>query len=104
MWKDTMMKTLPPLAPERAEALAAEALAWLASDPARLQGFMAATGTSVADLRAHLTAPEMLSAVMAHVLTEDAMVIECCAALGIAPEQAAMIRASLPGGGEVHWT
>ena len=103
------MKTHPPLALDRAEALAAEALAWLASDPERLQGFMTATGISVGDLRAQLSAPqgrgaEVLGAVMAHILTEDAMVLACSAALAIAPEQAAMIRAALPGGGEVHWT
>jgi hypothetical protein len=99
-----MYRAATPVAPPQAEALAAQALEWLATDPARLEGFMAATGTSVQDLRANLSAPELLGAVMGYILSEDAMVIDCCAALGVAPQQAAMIRAALPGGEEVHWT
>ncbi len=87
-----------------AEALAARALEWLVADHARLQGFMGATGLSAADLRARINDPDMLGAVMGFILSEDGMVIECCAALDVPPHQAAMIRDALPGGGEVHWT
>jgi hypothetical protein len=89
---------------EMAEALAAKALEWLVQDHARLQGFMGATGLSPADLRARIHEPETLVAVMGFILSEDGMVLECCAALGVPPHQAAMIRDALPGGGEVHWT
>lgn len=88
----------------QAELLAAQVLDWLAGDPARIGAFMAACGTDPAALRAQAGTPEMLLAVLDFLLSDEAMLLACCADLGVAPTAPAMAQAALPGGAQYHWT
>lgn len=97
---------MPPTAMHQAEAeaLAIQVLGWLAGQEDRLTRFLAMSGASVGDLRAQAAEPAFLGAVLDFLLGEDAAVIACCEALGIAPEDPMRARASLPGGDLPHWT
>ncbi len=90
--------------PQAAAALAADALAWLLSEPDRLQHFLAATGQTPAALRAGLEAPETWAAVLDFVLMDDAWVLDCAAATGHDPQHFWPARQALPGGGAPNWT
>lgn len=89
---------------EAAELLGAHLLDWLAADPARLAGFLGATGIAPADLRASAGTPETLLAVLDHLLTDEAMLLAACRDLGLSPELPARARQALPGGEQIHWT
>jgi len=91
----------------RAELLAVQVLGWLAEDHARIAAFLAASGTAPDSLRARAQDPEdpsFLLALIEFVMADEAMLLDCCAALEIAPEMPGAARAALPGGAQVHWT
>lgn len=88
----------------RAEALAAGALAWLAADEERLTAFLAHTGADAADLCARLADAEFLGFVLDHLLSDEAMVMQFCAAAGLRPDEPMRARAALPGGDVPNWT
>lgn len=89
---------------ETAQTLALQCLAWLAADDERLGAFLAETGIDPAALRRRAGDPLLLAAVMDHLLAEDARLLDCAAALSVAPEHLAGIRVALPGGDVPHWT
>lgn len=89
---------------ELAQVTALRALAWLAGQDALFEGFLAQSGADAAQLRAEAQNPAILRAVLDHILLDDAWVIECAGALGIAPEDLPMARAVLGGGDRMHWT
>ncbi|MFP4275661.1 MAG: DUF3572 domain-containing protein [Paracoccaceae bacterium] len=89
---------------DAAEALALEALGWLAGNEDLLPVFMGATGVSAGELRAQAAAPEFLGAVLDFLLMDDAWVIAFCDAAGRAYTDVAAARAALPGGAQVNWT
>lgn len=91
-------------AQDSAEALALQALEWLAGQDDLFPQFMAATGADVADLPLAATRPEFLAAVLDFLLMEDAMVIGFCDAAGLRNETPMQMRALLPGGPGPHWT
>lgn len=88
----------------QAEYLAAQVLGWLATQPDRIGAFMAAGGMDPAALRAQIGEPGLMLAVLEFLLSDEAMLLECCAALQIAPEEPGAALAALPGGAQVHWT
>lgn len=92
------------MTPQQAEYFAVQVLGWLATDPARIGGFLAMSGTAPQDLRARAADPDFLLAVVEFLLADEAMLLECCAALEVAPTFPASARAALPGGEQVHWT
>jgi hypothetical protein len=92
------------LARERAEAVAAEALGWIAGDGELLGVFMGSTGIGVDDLRAAADTPEVLAAVLDFLMQDDAWVTGFCDAAGLTYDTPAQARAALPGGVQVHWT
>ncbi|KPQ08175.1 MAG: Protein of unknown function (DUF3572) [Rhodobacteraceae bacterium HLUCCA12] len=87
-----------------AEFLAVRILGWLAEDHARIGAFLAASGTAPGMLRARASDPDFLLAVIEFLMADEAMMLDCCAALEIAPHDPAEARAHLPGGATVHWT
>ena len=93
-----------PLPRPAAEALGAQVLAWMAADPDRIARFAGVTGAEIADLRAAAGQPEFLGFVLDFLLSDEAMLIECCVALGIQPDRPFRARAGLPGGDMPHWT
>lgn len=89
---------------DMAEAIAAQALAWLAGDPENLNGFLALSGLSPAELMAQAADARTLGAVLDFVLTEDRLVIGFCDTASLAYTVPQMARAALPGGEIYHWT
>lgn len=87
-----------------AELLAARILDWLAQDPARIGAFLAASGTDPASLRPRAQDPAFLLAVIDFLMADEALLLDCCAALGLPPETPGQALAALPGGAQVHWT
>lgn len=89
---------------ESAEAMALQALGWLAGQDELFPQFLGATGADVADLPLAATRPEFLAAVVDFILMDDAMVIGFCDAVGLRYEMPMQMRALLPGGSGPHWT
>ncbi|WP_299557633.1 DUF3572 domain-containing protein [uncultured Sulfitobacter sp.] len=87
-----------------AETTALQALGWLVGNDEMLPVFLGATGASEADLRAAADDPAFLGGVLDFILMDDAWVIACCDALGIAYDQMQQARAALPGGEQINWT
>ncbi len=89
---------------DSAEAFAASVLAWLAEDHGRIGSFLGWSGENPASLRSRLTDPGLLLAVLDFLMTDEALLLEACAALDVPPETPGQARQSLPGGAEYHWT
>jgi hypothetical protein len=83
--------------PEDAEAMALRALAFLASQPERLEPFLAATGLGPTTLRAAAQETGFLGAVLDHISGDDSLLLEFAANLGLNPESVAVARAALAG-------
>jgi hypothetical protein len=65
----------PRLTVDDAELVGAEALAFLAAEPERLMRFLDATGLALAELSAEAGTRRMLSAVLAHLLTDEPLLL-----------------------------
>lgn len=89
---------------ENAEVFAAQVLAWLAEDHARLAAFLGWSGESPASLGGRIRDPGLLLAVIEFLLTDEALLIEACDALDVPPQSPGLARAALPGGADYHWT
>lgn len=89
---------------EAAETVAAQALAWLAGDPERINGFLVMSGLSPSELMQRAGDPRVLGAVLDHVMSDDGMVMAFCDAAGLAYTVPQAARAALPGGEVWHWT
>jgi hypothetical protein len=83
----------------QAEQLGLMALTFLAEDGERLVRFLSLTGTTPADLRAGAGQPQMLSAVLGHLLEDEPLLLVFTSMKGIdpasiAPAHALLVRAS----------
>lgn len=87
-----------------AQTRALQALGWLAGQDGLLDGFLHMSGASLADLRAQAQEPAFLAALLDFILQQDAWVIDCAEALGVAPQDLVDARAVLGGGDIRHWT
>ncbi len=83
---------------EGAEALALQALAFIAGDEDRLGRFLAASGFGPAELRARVSDPTTLGFVLDFLLGDEEAVIAFAAEQQIDPALPARARALLPGG------
>ncbi|WP_209426585.1 DUF3572 domain-containing protein [Pararhodobacter sp. SW119] len=88
----------------QAELFAARVLGWLAEDHARIGAFLTTTGTAPGALRNVLDDPVFLLGVLDFLMSDEALLIDCCTGLETPVETPAAARAALPGGAEVHWT
>lgn len=82
---------------ESAEALAIQALTFLASDPEKLGTFLALSGIDPATLRALARHPDFLVGVLDHILSDDRLLIEFAAAAEVKPAHVGKARAALGG-------
>jgi hypothetical protein len=87
---------------ERAEALAIDALAWLAGDGERLERFLAASGLDPADLRRAAAAPGFAAGVLDYLCSDEPALIAFADHAQMRPEAVAAAQALLSGppGGE----
>lgn len=89
---------------ESAHVIALQALAWIVSDDDRLAALMAESGIDPSSLRRSADEPEVLGAVLDHLLRDDQAVIAFCDAQGLPYSAPMTARAVLPGGDALHWT
>jgi hypothetical protein len=80
-----------------AEALALQALAWLAGEPEELGAFLAQTGMDGPQLRAAAGAPELLAGVLDYLLGDETRLLAFCTAAECDPALPARLRRLLPG-------
>ena len=80
---------------EAAELLAVQALGFIAEDPARLAGFLNATGLEAAAVRQAARQPGFLVGVLEHMLADESLLIAFADSAGIDPAAIARARAAL---------
>ena len=93
-----------PMARPQAEALAVQALVWMAGDADLVGRFLAVTGAGPADLRARAAEPEFLGFVLDFLLADEAALVAFAAVENIPPALPMRARAALPGGELPNWT
>ena len=84
---------------DAAEAIAAQALGFIASDSARLGRFLAESGIGPETIRQAATDPAFLPAVLDFILSHEADLLDFAAHLGIDPKHVTAARRLLPGAG-----
>ncbi|MGP9790359.1 DUF3572 domain-containing protein [Roseinatronobacter sp. NSM] len=92
-----------------AEQIALDAFTWLCTQEELLPVFLNASGASVDDLRAAISAaggPDvaLLGAVLDFIAMRDDTVIACCAAQNLPNDAVARAQAVLAGHAGMHWT
>jgi hypothetical protein len=81
-----MFRTRQTLTLETAEGIAAQGLAFLAEDPARLSRFLAVTGLTPDQIREQVEAPRFLAAVLEHLVGDESLLLVFAANASVAPE------------------
>jgi len=89
---------------DRAQIVALQALAWLATEEDMFLAFLNTTGADMADLKLRATDPDFQIAVLDFLMTNDAWIVTFCDAHALPYSEPAAARAALPGGTELHWT
>ena len=89
------MKKLPERTRGTAEALAIQALTFLAEEPERLGRFLAMTGIEPAQIRAAAREPGFLAGVLEHMLGDESLLIAFATSAGIDPAEVARARAAM---------
>lgn len=82
---------------DAAETLAAEAFAFMASDPARLVPFLDASGLDIADVKARAGSREFLAFVLDHLVRDESLLLVFAAETGRKPEQVMLAAHVLAG-------
>ena len=77
------MKLVPSLTQEAAEALAIQALTFIAGDGERLGHFLAATGIGPAEIRAAAQEPGFLIGVLDHLAADERLLSAFAAEAGV---------------------
>ena len=88
-----------PVDRDRAEAIAAEGLAFLTDDPGKLGHFLTETGIEVDSLRANAGSAEVLQAVLEHINANEALLLVFADSRAIKPETVALALHVLQGSG-----
>jgi len=80
---------------DRAESIGVSALLFLASDPRRIERFLALTGVEPGQLRLESRSPHMLAAVLDHLLQDESLLLVFCTEDSIPPEDISPARRAL---------
>jgi hypothetical protein len=91
------MKLSAALTVEVAEGLAIQALTFIAGEPERLGGFLAATGIGPAEIRRASTEPGFLAGVLGYLASDDRLITAFAAETGLDPADVARAYAALGG-------
>ena len=94
-----MARTRRTIEWEDAEAIAARALAFLASEPAQLARFLTLTGLEPADVRGRIGQPELLAAVLDHLARDEPLLLVFAASVQLSPEDVSRALSVLLGAG-----
>lgn len=87
---------------ESAEALAIQALGFVASDPELLPRFLAITGIDAQQIRRVAMEPGFLAGVMQFILAHEPTLLRFAEEAGIAPDEVARAARALPLGDSDH--
>lgn len=82
---------------DQAETIALHALGFLAEDAQRLGRFLALTGLGPDELRAQAREPQLLAAVLDHLLRDENQLLVFASSYAIAPELIGQAHAVLTG-------
>jgi hypothetical protein len=85
---------------EAAEILAIQALAFLAEEPERLAGFLAATGLATERIRESASDPHFLVGVLEHMLADESLLVAFAESAAVDPADIARARNMLGGNWE----
>lgn len=85
-----------------AEALAVQALGFVASDPELLQRFLAVTGIEAQQIRRAAMEPGFLAGVLQFILAHEPTLLRFSEEAGIAPGEIGKAARALPLGNEDH--
>jgi hypothetical protein len=91
------MKRRTSTTPEAAEALAIQALSFIAADSERLGGFLAMTGIGPAEIRAAAREPGFLAGVLDTIAADERLLLAFAAEAGIEPGEVGKARSALGG-------
>ena len=91
------MKQAPRLTQDRAEALAIQALTFIAGDGERLGRFLAVTGIGPAEIRAAAGEPGFLAGVLEYMASDESLIRAFADETGIDPADLSKARAALAG-------
>lgn len=91
-----------PQSQESAEALAVQALAFVASDPELLPRFLAITGIEAHQIRRAAEEPGFLAGVLQFVLAHEPTLLRFSQETGIAPGEVGNAARALPLGDDDH--
>ncbi|MVA98935.1 DUF3572 family protein [Nitratireductor sp. CAU 1489] len=86
--------------PHNAEALAIQALGFVAADPVLLPRFLALTGIEATDIRRAAAEPGFLAGVLTFILAHEPTLTAFCEARDIDPAAVGRAQRALPGGDE----
>ncbi|MEP5761656.1 MAG: DUF3572 domain-containing protein [Litoreibacter sp.] len=89
---------------DMSEALALEALEWIASTDDLMGVFLGASGASAGDIRASAQDPTFLGSVLDFLLMDDDWVRQFCDAKRHDYQKPMIARQHLPGGDIPNWT
>lgn len=94
------MTKIPPKSARReaAEAIAVQALAYLAGDEERQARFLALSGLEATDIRVAATQPGFLPGVLDHIASDETLLTAFADELGIPPAEVSKAHAELTGG------
>jgi len=81
-----------------AEAVAIQALGFLAQDGERLGRFLALSGVGPEDIRSAASQPGFLSGVLDHIVGDESLLVAFAEHAGLAPPQVAAAHSILSGG------
>jgi len=87
----------PHPAKPAAEALAVQALTFLAEEPERLGRFLAETGISPQAIRAAAQEPSFLAGVLGYILGDESLLIAFAGEAGVGPPEVARAHTALAG-------
>jgi len=92
------------LTPEAAEAIAIQALGFVANDPVLLPRFLAITGIEASSIRHAAREPGFLAGVLRFVLAHEPTLLSFAEQSGMAPAAIASALRALPHGSDEHDT
>lgn len=95
-----MKKQAPSATREAAEAVAIQALTYIAGDPERLGQFLAVTGVGPAQIRTAAAHPDFLAGVLEYLISDEALLTAFAAEAGLRPTDPVKSLVVLGGS---HW-
>ena len=83
---------------EDASIIALQAMAYVASDPEIMTGFLESAGMDPDDLKTRMHEPDLQGGILDLVLSDDRILLNFCNVHTYTPQDVMMARKALPGG------